>query len=532
MKLNKSKYCLFAVNFLLATGLISTSTLAASQNNPSVVTYPATKDINKAFKSSHFTVSLKQKGKEKNSFVYSERNSAHPGWSGALDYMQDANHWTNFSFQGSVDVKAQRLDKKKIKSCIVRPLSLGIKTRIEGNKCLFKISKPANMSVEIDEGKNITQNISDTGYITKNIVKHPLFIFANPLEGNRPTSKGRGVVYFGPGIHKIGKGFKIPNNTQVYIAGGAYVIGNLVSAQSNPQNIIIRGRGILSGYNLKESKAEQKKWGNHAIDFSKGNKGKGLLIDGITITNPLRSCIVSYNPVTIRNVKLMSWSHRNDGIVGGNNSVIEDSFLKVMDDNLKIYYSNQIIRNNVIWQQTSGAVFKLAWNLNGKAQNNQVSNIDIIHSDVFNDYPLHEPDRSDLSSKSAIFSAMGLRKNSVSQNNTFKNIRIEDKHLLRLMSMRMVSTHILPTGEKTIWGDPNKKSNKAINNLKFENISVAGVPYKPSTLYGNAGGKINNISFTNLRVGNERIQSRSQLSSKIDGTGLSTAGNVGGINFR
>ena len=40
MKSYKSKYCLSAVKFMLALGLISSSAIAASQVNQTVVTYP------------------------------------------------------------------------------------------------------------------------------------------------------------------------------------------------------------------------------------------------------------------------------------------------------------------------------------------------------------------------------------------------------------------------------------------------------------------------------------------------------------
>ena len=82
----------------------------------------------------------------------------------------------------------------------------------------------------------------------------------------------------------------------------------------------------LSALGLTETSTEQTTWNNHSIDCSKGT-GSGLWIEGITITDPLRSCIISYSPVDIQNVKLFSWSHRNEGITAGNNSLIEDNFI-------------------------------------------------------------------------------------------------------------------------------------------------------------------------------------------------------------
>ncbi len=517
------------------TAQSATHRLYVSENTPvagsgSLVVYPATQAIQDRFKSDHFAVRLSQNGATQSSFVYRSDNNADPGWAGAVDFMQVANHWTTFSFSGSVDVEASRLDGKTIQTCVVRPLALNIQTSVQGNTCRFTLDKPARLSVEIDENKMVSGSFTGIGPITKHIVQHPLFVFADPLETNVPKAGNPGVLYFGPGIHTVGKQYPLANNTQVYIAGGAYVIGTFKSAQSNPQNISIRGRGILSGIDLTETSAEHNQWGNHTVDFSYGNKGSNLLIEGITITDPLRACIISYNPIQIRDVKLLAWSHRNDGITAGNNSLVEDNFIKVEDDNIKLYYSNQTVRRNVVWQQTAGAVLKFAWALSGTAQGSQVSDIDVIHSDVFTDYCANEDDRSDMHSTSAVFSAMGFKKNASFQNTSFSNIRIEEDNLLRLMSLRMVTTHVGPTGKNT-WGDPNPASQKLIDGLTFENVQLAGVPYKQSTLYGNAGGTIRNISFLNLTIDGQVITSRNALSSRNDGTGLLTDGNVSGLSF-
>ncbi len=303
-----------------------------------------------------------------------------------------------------------------------------------------------------------------------------------------------------------------------------------MSAQSSPQNISIRGRGILSGIDLTETAAENTQWGNHTVDFSSGSKDSNLLIEGITITDPLRACINSYSPMQIRDVKLFSWNHRNDGITAGKNSLIEDSFIKVEDDNIKLYYSNQTVRRNVVWQQTSGAVFKLAWDLSGVAQGSRISDIDVIHSDVYYDYSTAENDRPDMHSTNAIFSAMGFSRNASFENASFTNIRIEEENLLRLVSLRMVTTHASPNGT-SVWGDPNPTASKLIDGLTFQNIELAGVPYKQSTLYGNVGGTIRNIHFVNLSVDGSVIASRNSLTSRNDGIGLLTDGSVSGVSF-
>ncbi|MEE9494524.1 MAG: hypothetical protein V3W04_14240 [Gammaproteobacteria bacterium] len=490
--------------------------------NTSLVTYPAVP----GYKSSRFSIRLIQNTVEKNSFVYQSNNNSKPAWNGTLNYMQKANHWTTFSFSGSVKVETSRNDGKAIQSCIVRPLSLNIQAVIQGNRCQFTLNKPAQVSVEIDETKMISENFKHVGKITKQIVKHALLVFANPLEKNIPQASDANVLYFGPGIHQIGKQYKLANNIQVYIAGGAYVIGTFRSASANPKNITIRGRGILSADKLPEGKNENNQWRNHSIDFSQGLRGSNLLVEGITITDPLRSCIISYSTITLRNIKLFSWRHRSDGITAGNRSVIEDSFIKVQDDNIKLYYSNQKIQRNVIWQQTAGAVFKFAWSLGAVSRGNRIQDIDIIRSDVFNDYSGQEKDRPELRSSSAIFSAMGFEHNAAFKDAAFKNIRIDEKYLYRLLGLRMVTSH-----KNEFWGNPHPNASKTIEDIRFENIRLASVPFKASTLYGNKGGTIRNIRISGLRINGSLIGSKNLLTSKIDGSGLLTAGSVANISF-
>lgn len=500
----------------------------ASTTTNTLVNYPVNSDISGSFKSNRFGVKITQNGKTLNSFVYKENNKGNPTWAGNFAYMQAANHWTTFSFKNWVKVETRRLDGKAIKTCVIRPKSLKIQPTISGNKCTFTLEKDARVSVEIDENYEIEQYIDKIGKIKKHIVKHPLFIFANPIENDIPNKNDPNVIYFGPGVHEIGKNYAIPNNTTVYLAGGSYVVGTFITPQKNPQNITIRGRGILSGEGLSESNSENATWSNHAIAFTYGGGGKNLLIEGITIVDPLRSCIISYSKTDVRNVKMMSWRHRNDGIAVGNGSTIENNFIKVQDDNIKLYYSDQLVRNNVIWQQTSGSVFKFAWDLNRVAQNNTINSIDIIHSDVFFDYPSTEPDRPEFHSTNAIFSAMGFKKDAAFKNNAFKWIRIEERYPLRLMSLRMVSTHQTPYAKST-WGDERTWASKTISNITIDNISLAGVPWKKSTFYGNNGGTISNISISNLKIKGTVIPNKGSLTSRIDGVGIATAGNVSNI---
>ena len=57
-------------------------------------------------------------------------------------------------------------------------------------------------------------------------VHHPLHIFANPLETDVPSPDAPGVMFFGPGVHFVDNPVRIPDDTTVYIAGGAVIKSN------------------------------------------------------------------------------------------------------------------------------------------------------------------------------------------------------------------------------------------------------------------------------------------------------------------
>lgn len=442
-------------------------------------------------RSDRFAVTVTQGRTTRESYVYRSDNDFQPAWSGSLDYLQEANHWTTFSFDGSVVVAAERLDGEPIGTCMVRPLNLAITPTIEGSICSFTLDQPAQVSVEIDEGTVASRTINHVGLVTKTIVKHPLLVFAEPLEADVPLPGDPNTTYFGPGFHPIGLGHRVPNGHTVYLAGGAVVQGTLVSGDPSPEGMTIRGRGILTARGIEETPEQEARWTNHGIGLAGG--GSRNLIEGITMTDGLRGAITSYSPVDVSRVKVMSWSHRNDGISVGPGSTLDHLFLKVQDDAIKLYASDLTVRDVVVWQQTSGAVLKLAWNLPRPATGNLVSDLTVIHSDVFTDYPATETDRPELSGKSSIIASMGYRTGGTTVDLVVRRLTVEDPAPHRLMALRMVSQH-----NGTTWGTPGAAT--SIEGLVIEDLVLAGAPRLDGVLYGNSAGTITGVEFRGVEV--------------------------------
>jgi len=90
-----------------------------------------------------------------------------------------------FDFSGDVEVSVT-CNRGRIESARIRPLSYGLRPKIEGRTLVFSLAQPRNLSVEVN------------GDIFGN-----LQLFANPIETERPDPRDPNVIYFGPGLHEI-----------------------------------------------------------------------------------------------------------------------------------------------------------------------------------------------------------------------------------------------------------------------------------------------------------------------------------------
>lgn len=92
------------------------------------------------------------------------------------------------------------------------------------------------------------------------------------METETYTESRKGVMYFGPGVHKPkdlpNNQIRIPSNTIVYLAPGAVVKAKLLVDKA--ENVRIIGRGIL----------------DHPMRGIEVTDSKNVLIEGVTVVNP------------------------------------------------------------------------------------------------------------------------------------------------------------------------------------------------------------------------------------------------------
>jgi len=88
-----------------------------------------------------------------------------------------------------------------------------------------------------------------------------------------------------------------------------------------------------------------------------------FLIEGITTIDSPQYQGNTFAPRgTIRWAKSIAWGFTTDGFGGGEYSLVEHCFFKVNDDSSKLYFTGQVVQNNVYWQMENGCPLMMSWN--------------------------------------------------------------------------------------------------------------------------------------------------------------------------
>jgi hypothetical protein len=374
--------------------------------------------------------------------------------------------WTSFSFAGSVTVSVTASGQTGLTGCMVRPYSAAIATTFANNTCTFTMSRAKNVSVEFDP------NIH-------NPILHPMLVFANPPENDVPPATGDpDVLYFGPGVHAIGSGVVLHSNETVYLAGGAYVQGAFI-ANGPVDNVTIKGRGVLDGLFMDTGDQDANKNQPGMIDIA-DQSSSNVLIEGITLVNAPRfnvRALAQYT--TIENVKTMSWWYSTDGLVAGNKAVVENNFVKSNDDSIKLFWGDEVVRGNTVWQLENGAPFMISWNLEQDSNTFHVYDDDVIHAEHYQ------------IQKSAIFRALHAGAGTPNRY-LFENIRVENANW-RLFYI---------TVENNKWYDPSLGYGE-LDQLIFRDIHAYTNFTYPNVIQGIDGThKVRDVNFVNVFTNN------------------------------
>ena len=365
--------------------------------------------------------------------------------------------FANFDMSGPVVVRI--VSKRSLRNVVIRPQSSGIQPTLEDDYTLnLTLDQPRKLSVEPD-GK-----------------KGPLLLFANPPEVNAPQPGNKGVIYFGPGVHKPEK-IVLESNQTLYLAGGSVVKAEVLAQGANIQ---IRGRGILDGSDWEWRKGPV---GNLiAIRDS-----SDVQVSGITLRGSSHWTIVPKNSqrVTIRNVKLCNSRVQNDDGINPCNSqdvLITDCFIRSDDDcvalkGLDFSAPNSnveriTVEDSILWCDRA-RIFLLGHESRAAFMRNvTLRNLDIIHFSMT--AFLLEPGED-----------MRL------ENITIENVRIHGEGQKEFIHLRPVVNQYM-----------RKKVPGFVQGVKFHNVTLEGIPgeYLVQLQGADAEHDVRDVTFENVSI--------------------------------
>jgi hypothetical protein len=406
-----------------------------------------------------------------------------------------------FDMEGTVEVRVESR-KQPVRDAVIRPLSNGIACVIEADAVTFKLNRPAKLSIEIN-GERFSN----------------LHVFANPLEQDAPKPDGEHVlylkpaihrtediyrlartpkteggaapdtIYFGPGMHWLEETvLRIPSGTTVYIAGGAIVVGSLVC--EHVRDVTIRGRGILYLSDFHRFSAFR----GVRIVFS-----ENISVEGLTLIDPPHYSIYlgKSSHVSIRNFKSFSTRGWSDGIdmMACTHIDVDDVFLRTSDDCIAIYGTrwdyhgdsrHVTVRNSVFWAD-------VAHPLMIGTHGDHHKDGDTIEDVLFENIDILEHHEPQINYMGTMTINAG-DKNTV-RRVTYRNIRVEDFELGRLVDIRVV------------WNkDYNPVPGKRIEDIRFEWISYDGANRNPSQIFGfDSERSVTGVHFSGLRINGKEI---------------------------
>lgn len=385
-----------------------------------------------------------------------------------MDAIQNAS-MVQFDMGETVEVMVKK-NNGTICEVDIRPLNNNIRYQQTKNAIIFKLDKPQYLSVEFNGDR-----------------LHNLHLFANPLETEVYKEAEKGVMYFGPGIHRPldlpNNQIRIPANTTVYLAPGAVLKAKLLV--DGVENVRIIGRGIL----------------DHPIRGIEVTNAKNVTIDGITVVNPEHYTVFGAGTkgLTVKNLKSFSCKSWSDGIdlMCCRDVLIDNVFLRNSDDCIALYNhrwnwwggsANITVQNAVLWADIAHPI-----NIGGHGDpESQVG--EVIENLTFRQIDILEHDEDDVLYQGCM--AIDCGDKNLVRNVLFEDIRVESIQEGRLFHLNVRF---------------NKKYDKApgrgIEDITFRNITYNGIGENPSLIKGiDSNRKVKNVLFENVMINGQQMK--------------------------
>ncbi|HUT36725.1 MAG TPA: glycosyl hydrolase family 28 protein [Planctomycetota bacterium] len=380
-----------------------------------------------------------------------------------------------FDFAGAVRVAIT--PQRPFKAASIHPLSFGIKPTIEGQTIRFALDRPRKLTILLDG--------SD---------RQALHLFANGMETEAPKPDDPNVLYFGPGIHKIGS-TKLKSGQRVYIAGGAVVRGQILPDEK-PQvskrtglkhyggailhldkvsNVRISGRGILDGGDMPHA----------ARSLILVANSQDVQVEGIILRDSpnWNVCIANSDRVVARDLKLVSGRLNSDGINPVNSRKVEilDCFIRNHDDSIAVKATRP--EGDCADILAEGCII---WNDWGYALGITYETRAPIHDVVFRNCDV----------LTALFAPLGVY---MVDSATVSNIAFED---VRVEATRAKFIRIAIG--RDMWATDPQRGH--IRGIRFKDVQFTGKGTPPSEIAGfDTEHPVEDVTFENLTIAGKRI---------------------------
>lgn len=289
-----------------------------------------------------------------------------------------------FDFEGTVHMEVKFKDVT-VTEAVVKPLVYGVSTTIVDNVIYFDLEYNGNYVLEYNGNSD-----------------NVLHIFANPIEEDpiyeEMAKNDDNIVYIGPGVYKA-DAIPVKDNEIIYLAGGAYVYGQIRAEGIN--NLTIRGRGIISGaiYN-RRSESE------YTIPIEM-RSCDGVKIEGITFLDPAGWTVALYKSknIEIDNIKIITARQNGDGISvqSCENVNVTGGFVRTWDDSLVVKNvdngstKNVTFDSVVVWTDLAQSM-EIGYEAHGETMEDiTFKNITVIHNYHKAVISMHDADDAHIS---------------------------------------------------------------------------------------------------------------------------------------
>lgn len=385
-----------------------------------------------------------------------------------MDKVQDAS-MVQFDMGSPVEVMVKK-NNGSVRDVAIRPLNNSVSYKRVQNTILFTLNRPQYLSIEFNGDR-----------------LHNLHLFANPLETETYTKEEKGVMYFGPGVHRPddlpNNQLRIPSNTTVYLAPGAVVKAKLLVDKA--ENVRIIGRGIL----------------DHPIRGIEITDSKNVLVDGITVVNPDHYTVFGggSKEITIKNLKSFSCKGWSDGIdlMCCRKVFVDNVFMRNSDDCIALYNhrwswwgdtSDVTVQNSILWADIAHPI-----NVGGHGDPESPTG-EVLENLTFRNIDILEHDEDDTPYQGCM--AIGCGDKNLVRNVLFEDIRVESIQEGCLFFLKVLFNPKY-----------NKQPGSGIENVTFRNITYTGIGENPSLIEGlDKDRMVKNLTFENVVINGERMK--------------------------